>query len=562
MEWQGIAKDARSKVLDAIPSTWCLDSKWTSQTASSVIDIPRNSGVLTKRQLDITDQSLVQLVVNLARGILTSVEVTEAFCARAAIAHQLARLRFPRQTNCLTAFFPEEAIDAAKACDAHYAATGKVIGPLHGIPLAIKDQYNVKGHPSTLGYIANYGNAAQDDAAIVKVLRDSGAVIFAKTTMPQTGMALETTSNLWGRTINPYNRELASGGSSGGDAVLVAMRGSPVSPSSDIGGSIRAPAAFNGHYSIRPSADRICKTGMATTLSGQISIKVSCGPVCHSLDDLKLFIKVINAYPSMQFAPGVVPLPWRDVETPKRKLTFALWDFDSVCMPHPPILRALKETANKLTAAGHEVVNVDLPFDCWTVALTTWKIYFQTGAVEMKAKLAEGGEDMLPSLKYHLEAFGIKPLSAAEAFGLNREMSEYKTAMSHWWSTSSSRTDSGRPFDAIIAPVHPSTSYPHNFASWWGYTTIWNILDYPSLTIPIKKFKISPETDPKDLDYRPMDNKFDKATYEMYDPELFANQPVCLQVVGRPFQDEEIVAVAEVFDGVVNPPTWRLEDYN
>ena len=122
---------------------------------------------------------------------------------------------------------------------------------------------------------------------------------------------------------------------------------------------------------------------------------------------------------------------------------------------------------------------------------------------------------MLPALEYHLEAFGIKPLSAAEAFGLNREMSEYKTAMSQWWSKSSSRTNSGRPFDAIIAPVHPSTSYPHNFASWWGYTTIWNILDYPSLTIPIRKFKISAETDPKDLDYKPIDNKFDRATYEM-----------------------------------------------
>ena len=97
MEWQEIAKEAQSKVLDAIPPTWRLDSKWTSQNASSVIDIPRNSGVLTKRQLDITDQSLIQLVVNLAHGIQTSVEVTEAFCARAAIAHQLVRFILPSQ---------------------------------------------------------------------------------------------------------------------------------------------------------------------------------------------------------------------------------------------------------------------------------------------------------------------------------------------------------------------------------------------------------------------------------------------------------------------------------
>lgn len=161
------------------------------------------------------------------------------------------------------------------------------------------------------------------------------------------------------------------------------------------------------------------------------------------------------------------------------------------------------------------MVNVNLPFDCWKVALTTWKLYFQTGAAELKARLVEGGEEMLPALKYHMDVFGIRPLSAAEAFGLNREMMDYKTAMSQWWSTSPSRTSSGRPFDAIIAPVHPSASYPHNFPSWWGYTSLWNILDYPSLTIPVKKFKISAELDPKDLNYKPLNNPFDRPTYEM-----------------------------------------------
>lgn len=172
------------------------------------------------------------------------------------------------------------------------------------------------------------------------------------------------------------------------------------------------------------------------------------------------------------------------------------------------------------------VVKVDLPFDCWKVALTTWKLYFQTGAAELKAKLAEGGEDMLPALKYHMEVFGIKPLSAAEAFGLNREMMEYKTAMSHWWTTSLSRTDNGRPFDAIISPVHPSASYPHNFPSWWGYTSLWNILDYPSLTIPVKKFKTSSKLDPKDLNYKPLNNPFDRATYEMCKSNLI-NSKLC-----------------------------------
>ncbi|EXJ89088.1 hypothetical protein A1O3_02152 [Capronia epimyces CBS 606.96] len=544
MQWSKVAEEAQNTVLDAIPTAWRLaPTSKPKSPAASVIHVPRDCGVLTPKQIEITEQSLVALTEKIARRELTSVEVTEAFCARAAIAHQL--------TNCLTAFFPDEALLTAKAHDDHYAATGKVLGPLHGVPLAIKDQYHVRGHASTLGYVANYEIVSQEDAAIVRVLRDSGAVIFAQTTMPQTGMALETSSPLWGTTINPYNGLLVSGGSSGGDAVLVAMRGSPVCPSSDIGGSIRVPAAFNGLYSIKPSADRICKTGLSTTLGGQISIKTSCGPVCHSLDDLKLFVEIINAYPRLQFEPAVVPMPWRHLEPPQRKLTVALWKFDGVCMPHPPIVRALKETAEQLIASGHEVIEINLPLDSWKVALTTWKLYFQTGALELKARLAEGNEEMLPSLKRHLEVFGIKPLTAAESFGLNREMMEYKTTMSNWWSTSS-RTSRGRPFDAIIAPVHPSASYTHNFPSWWGYSSIWNILDYPSLTLPLKKFRIAAELDPKDLTYTPLDNPFDKATYEMYDPKLFAAQPVCLQIVGRPFQDEELVSVTEVIDNVLN----------
>lgn len=212
----------------------------------------------------------------------------------------------------------------------------------------------MKGEVSTLGYMANHDNIATEDAAIVRTIRESGAVIFAKTTMPQTGMAVETTSRLWGTTKNPYNAQLVSGGSSGGDGALVAMKGCPVCPSSDIGGSIRVPAAFNGLYSIRPTGDRISKTGLMTTLAGQISIKTSCGPVCHSLADVKLLTKVVNAWPEMQYEPGVVPMPWRELLPPTRKLSFGLLEFDDICMPHPPILRGLKETAAKLVAAGHE----------------------------------------------------------------------------------------------------------------------------------------------------------------------------------------------------------------
>ena len=158
---------------------------------------------------------------------------------------------------------------------------------------------------------------------------------------------------------------------------------------------------------------------------------------------------------------------------------------------------------------------IRLPFDCWRVALTTWKLYFQTGAAEVKAALAASGEQMIPSLTYHLQTFDVKPLSASDVFELNRQQLSYKFAMSDFWTSSASMTKSRHPIDGIIAPVHPSASYPHDFPAWWGYTSLWNVLDYPSTTIPVKGFKISPETDPKDLKYTPINNTYDQATYDM-----------------------------------------------
>lgn len=212
----------------------------------------------------------------------------------------------------------------------------------------------MRGTPTTWGYVANKGLIQNDDSAIVKTLRSAGAVFYCKTTMTQGGMTLETVSNLWGRTLNPFNTNIGAGGSSGGDGALVAMKGSPVAPSSDIGGSIRTPAAFNGLYGMRPTALRIPKGGWESTKTGQISIRDSAGPVCHSVDDLRLFTRVLNAHPLNKYDVTSVPVPWREVSLPQGKIAFGLMKWDGAVMPHPPILRALEDTKQKLISAGHE----------------------------------------------------------------------------------------------------------------------------------------------------------------------------------------------------------------
>lgn len=175
--------------------------------------------------------------------------------------------------------------------------------------------------------------------------------------MPQTGMALETWSNLWGRTLNPFNSKFGSGGSSGGDGALVAMRGAPCAPlASDIGGSIRTPAAFNGLYGMRPSSDRTPKFGVQSTAPGQLSIKVSVGPNCHSMADLKLLTMLVLTHPTLPYEPTCIPGSWVDIPAAGAgdKLKIGVISTDGVVDPHPPVQRALRETAEKLRAAGHQ----------------------------------------------------------------------------------------------------------------------------------------------------------------------------------------------------------------
>ena len=218
-----------------------------------------------------------------------------------------------------------------------------------------QDTYSVKGHVTTRGHVINKANpiVSPHDSDVVRIIREAGAVFFCRTAMPQTGFILETVSNLWGRTLNPYNRLLGAGGSSGGDAALIAMKGCPIAPSTDAGGSIRAPAAFNGLYGIRPTSMRVPKNLWEGTMSGQVAIRDSAGPICHSIDDIRLFTRLLITNEQARYDTNAVPVPWRPVNlTPK--LCIGIMKWDHVVMPHPPILRAIAHTKHVLSAAGHE----------------------------------------------------------------------------------------------------------------------------------------------------------------------------------------------------------------
>lgn len=183
--------------------------------------------------------------------------------------------------------------------------------------------------------------------------------------------------HLRGRTLNAYNSAFGAGGSSGGDGVLCALRGEPAAPiTTDIGGSIRAPGAFNGLYAMRPTAARIPRHGLLAVAPGNTSIVVSAGPNCHSMEDLKLLTKQILLHPSLPYEPTTMPGSWTESSVPPRKLRIGIIATDGIVDPHPPVQRAIRETRAQLNAAGHEIFDFELPFDLWDAALTTWVEFY------------------------------------------------------------------------------------------------------------------------------------------------------------------------------------------
>jgi amidase len=160
---------------------------------------------------------------------------------------------------------------------------------------------------------------------------------------------------LYGRTLNPLNKDFSCGGSSGGEGSLNGCHGAPIGIATDIGSSIRAPASFNGLYGVRPTSRQFSNLGNTLGFTRQTAILSSIDPVGQSLRDIELILKVWNAFEPWLYDPAVIAKKWDPVPTLK-KAAIGVMYWDEVVMPHPPVQRALKIVLERLTTVGHEGV--------------------------------------------------------------------------------------------------------------------------------------------------------------------------------------------------------------
>lgn len=331
----------------------------------NVTNVPKH--LLTAREIEITGTDPVDILGKLATKAWTCKEVTYSLLRRAAVASGL--------TNCLTDLLADRVLSRAEELDAYIIKYNRPIGPLHGLPISVKEHVGMRGLDINLGYCTFYGRIAEEDALILQILSNAGAVFHCRTTEPQTLMHLETDNNLYGVTTNPFNTRLASGGSSGGEAALIAMGGSVLGIGSDIGGSIRVPAANCGLFGLKPSTGRLPMHNVEDGAEGFDQILTAIGPLSKSMELIKIFMKVILDAKPWTLDSACVPLPWRIDEPwlPRKLRVGVFWD-DGVVMPHPPVLRALKEVVASLQGADDVDVVQWSPYkhdEAWEIIVRT-----------------------------------------------------------------------------------------------------------------------------------------------------------------------------------------------
>ncbi|THX94268.1 acetamidase [Aureobasidium pullulans] len=347
--WQDIAKAKQTALLDSIPPEWRVPTDiMPPDSQLDVTSFPRDSGFFTKDELKYTTAKIPEILQQIHCKAWKAADVAQAFSKRAAVCHQL--------TNCLSETLFPEALERAKFLDDHLQKTGKPIGPLHGLPVSLKDNFNIIGKDSTLGFVSWVGVPATYNTVLVDVLLKAGAVLYVKTNVPTAMMIAESVNNTFGRTVNPLNRKLTSGGSSGGESALIAFGGSVLGVGTDIGGSLRIPAACTGIFTLRPSFGRFPTANAKSGLAGQEAVNSVNGPMARTLDDIEFFAKnVVNSEP-WKLDPKCLPISWRPVDVGRKLRLGVIWN-DGIVVPTPPVRRALKQAVEKLQEAGHEIVD-------------------------------------------------------------------------------------------------------------------------------------------------------------------------------------------------------------
>ncbi len=396
--------------------------------------------------------------------------------SRELVAAHLERIaQINPQINAAVEVLAGSALAEAAAADA-----SEPRGPLHGVPFSIKDAIEVAGTVVTAGTLGRKNAApSTEDATLVKRLRRAGAIPIARTNLPDLLFAFESDNLIFGVTRNPYDLTRTAGGSSGGEAALLAACGSPLGLGSDCAGSVRVPAAFCGCATIKPTSGRLPRTGHFPPAGGWIEALWQVGPMARRVEDL------ITVMPLLAGPDGrdhtVVDMP---LENPRavrvRDLRLAFYTDNGLAAADQEVARVVRAAADALSREGCRVEEarpacLDAAYD-----------------IEMKLIGPDGG-DSLRSYLCDIGSTSVHPLLT----GWLDKLERYRTGIdgfarywSEWFGYRAEMTAFlARGYDALLCPayIHPalplgSSILDENFIG-FSHTMAYNVAGWPAAVV-------------------------------------------------------------------------------
>lgn len=501
------------------------------------------------------DDPLTQLSASDLAGLLAKREVSSEEVVRA---HLDRIITIDGRIGAFVEVLRGEAMAGARASD-EARRRGDALGPLAGLPATVKENLDYEGRASTLGIIARKHHVAARDATIVRALKRAGAIVLGRTNVPQLLLSHESRNPLFGFTKNPWSEAHAPGGSSGGEAAAIASGQSPLGIGTDIGGSIRVPAAWCGISGLKPTLDRWSNRGSNGALVGQETIRSQCGPMARSARDVAFLFRALDPRQMAEDDPLVPPLPIGDPEAVDvSRLRVGYFVDDGLIAPSESVGRAVQEAAVALERAGVKVVPFSPPGIKDALAL-----YFSVMS-------ADGGETAFAQLAGTTTEPTLLPLRKAAALpgavrgGLARTLRTVGESRAGWflsqvgvksvaelWRLTKAARDyrltllaamRREGVDVLLCPVHATAAVPHGMSAQFTLagsgSMLFNLVQFPAGVVPVTSVRADELTRPRPQGRA---DRFEATAAEV--ERQSQGLPLGVQLAAPPFHDETVLAV-------------------
>lgn len=454
---------------------------------------------------DVTSKSATELTDLLSTRQVSSVEVVEAFLRRIE--------KVNPSVNAIVTIAPD-VLERAHQRDVELAG-GKTHGPLHGLPITIKDTIDTERIRTTYGSLAFARHVPTQDAAVVARLKAAGAIILGKTNTPEMAIPYETDNPVFGRTNNPHDPTRTCGGSSGGEAAALAAMLSPAGIGSDLSGSIRVPAHFCGVAGLKPTTGAVPMDGHLPRAVRSLALGAAIGPMARYVEDLTLMFQ------PMRNTPG----KGARADTREERLRVAWFVDGGIAPAAEEVALAVERAAAILGDAGLEVQQETPPG--FAEGQRLWVELFAEAAAEEIRSLyqghqAEAGHLVSKLLEPEIPATRETKIEAAEALAkavLEREQNRER--LLQWMRTT----------PLIISPVSATTAFAH------GATRV---------TVSGESISIF-----RSCSYSQTVNLFGLPAVALPVARDAAGLPIGVQIIGRPFEESQVLGAAAIIERAV-----------